>query len=117
MTGEKEDRKINFYNRYQTKIFVGGGIAIITLILISIAFIVRVFFAEVPILRFNITGGILAISSLLHAIFTVVIFRSKDKKSPSRILLILVMIFDALLMHGGIAAATVYIGPMPCVNC
>ena len=112
MTGEKEDIKISFYSRYQTKIFALLGVAIIILILISITFIVRTIFTGVPILRFRITGGILAFSSLLHAIFSVVIYRSRDKESPYRILLILVLIFDILLMHGGIFSAIIYIGPM-----
>ncbi len=116
MTKEKEDIKNSFYSRYHVKIFIFWGIAVIVLISISITFIVRTIFTGVPILRFNVTGWILAISSLHHAIFSVVIFRSKDKKTTSRILLILFMIFDILLILGGIAAATVYIGPMPVVN-
>ena len=116
MTGKKEDIKISFYRRYQTKIFALLGVAIIILIIISITFIVRTIFTGVPILRFNIAGGFLAFLSLLHAIFTVVIYRSRDKEAPYRILLILVMIFDVLLMHGGILAATVNIGIYPSLN-
>ncbi|MHA2256324.1 MAG: hypothetical protein ACXAAM_09640 [Candidatus Heimdallarchaeaceae archaeon] len=113
MTKEKEDIKSSFYNRYQVKIFILLGIAIIVLVIISITFIVRTIFTRVPILRFNITGGILAFSTLVHAIFTIVIYRSRDKKSPYRILLILALIFDILLMHGGIFSAIIYIGTYP----
>ncbi len=112
MTEEEEEIKSSFYSRYHSKIVIFWGIAIIVLISISITFLVRTIFIGVPILRFNITGGILAFSSLLHAIFTVVIYRSRDMKSPYRILLILALIFDILLMLGGIISAIIYIGPM-----
>ena len=119
MTKEKEDRKIGFYSRYHAKIFIFLGISVIVLILISITFIVRTIFTgpvKVPILRFNIAGGFLAFLSLLHAIFTVVIYRSRDKEAPYRILLILTLIFDILLVLGGIVAATEYIGIYPPLN-
>ncbi|MCG3222627.1 MAG: hypothetical protein H7641_14705 [Candidatus Heimdallarchaeota archaeon] len=112
MTVEKKETKINISNDKLIIRPIFFRIAVILLIPAAITFVVRTIYTEVPILRFNITGGIIATLSLFHTIFTIYNYRTRDEKSLSKIELILTLVFDILLMIGGLAAATIYIGPM-----
>ena len=112
MLKEKKESKINFSNYNPRMMSILFRIAVLLLIPISITFFVRTWYTEVPILRFNVTGAIIASISLFNAIFTIYIFRIKKERPRNRIQLILPLIFDILLMMGGLAAATIYVGPM-----
>ncbi|MHA2255628.1 MAG: hypothetical protein ACXAAM_06135, partial [Candidatus Heimdallarchaeaceae archaeon] len=87
-------------------------IAVFLLIPVAITFFLRTWYGLVPILRFNITGGIISLLSLFHAVITVSYFIRQEKESRSRMQLILALIVDIIFLIGGLAAATIYVGPM-----
>ena len=112
MIEEKKETKINISNYDPKIISILFRIAVVLVIPISITFFVRTWYTEIPILRFNVTGAIIVSISLFNAIFTIYIYRIKDEKSRNRMQLILTLISDILLITGGLAAATIYVGPM-----